>query len=312
MVPADAGQVAQVLLRPVLGVGARGAAVVLEVAGPHHLEGLGAVEVDAGGGLDVEPRFGVEDRHRERHVDAAEGIHDVGELVEVERHRVLDRDPEVLLDGRHQLGQPLEQPGVDLVGAGAPGVGDEQVTGEGEEGQPVVGGIGVEDHDHVAVDPVHPLRAQPVGRVLHGEGAAGGRTHHQDVLRAGLLAGGEGTVQPLHLDAVEVVGEVVGVPGPPSDDQEEDDRADEHGQADPMPSLGLLGGPAPARPPVVRLLHGLAEGGQAGLVGHRLAVAAPRPPRPRVASGLASTFSLLPLHQVPEAVEAAGHRWGVG
>ena len=46
----------------------------------------------------------------------------------------------------------------------------------------MVGRIGVEDHDHVAVDAVHALRAQPVGRVLHGEGAARGRAHHQDVL----------------------------------------------------------------------------------------------------------------------------------
>ena len=85
----------------------------------------------------------------------------------------------------------LVQPGVDLVGPGAAGVGDEQVTGDGEERQPVVSRVDVEDHDHVAVDAVHTLRAQAVGRVLHGQGAAGGGPRHQDVLRAGLLAGGE-------------------------------------------------------------------------------------------------------------------------
>ena len=56
--------------------------------------------------------------HRERHVDAAERVDDVGELVEVERDRVLDRDPEVLFDRRDELGQSLVQTRVDLVRAG--------------------------------------------------------------------------------------------------------------------------------------------------------------------------------------------------
>ena len=104
VVAADPGQVAQGLLGPVLGVAAgRARRVVLEVAGPHDLEGLGPVQVDACRRLDVQARFGVEHRHREGHVDAAQRVDDVGELIEVERHRVLDGDAEVLLDRRHQL-----------------------------------------------------------------------------------------------------------------------------------------------------------------------------------------------------------------
>ena len=240
MIPTDAGQVAEVLLRPVRGVVAVAGLLVLQVAGPHHLQGLGPVEVHAGGGLDVEPGLGVEDRDRERHVDAPEGVHHVGELVEVERDGVLDGDPEVLFDGRHQLGETFEQPGVDLVGPVAAGVGDEQVAGDGQEGQPMVGRVGVEDHDHVAVHPVDALGAQPVGRVLHGEGAARGGPHHQDVLGAGLLAGGERSGQSFDLDAFEVVGEVVGVARPAGHQHQEHAQTDDQPQSEPVPTLGLL------------------------------------------------------------------------
>ena len=95
-------------------------------------------------------------------------------MIEVEGDRVLNRYAEVFFDCRNQLGKALEQPGIDLVGPGAAGVGDEEVAGNGEDRQAVVLRIGVEDHDHVAVHAVDPLRAQSVGQVLMSQGAARG------------------------------------------------------------------------------------------------------------------------------------------
>jgi hypothetical protein len=131
-----------------------GIIVVLELTGPDHLEGLGTVEVDAGCRLYVQTRVGVEQRHRKRHVDATEVGHDIGELVEIDLDRVLDRDPEILFDGRHQLGRAFVEPGVDLVGPLGAGVRNEQIARDGEQGQLMGGRIRVEDHDHVAVDAV--------------------------------------------------------------------------------------------------------------------------------------------------------------
>ena len=107
--------------------------LVLEVTGPHDLERLGPVERDAAGGLDVEPRVGVEDRLGEVHLDPAERVHDVDEAVEVQLDEVLDRDPEVLLDGIDQLVGTLEERGVDLVGPVGAGVGHEEVARDGQD-----------------------------------------------------------------------------------------------------------------------------------------------------------------------------------
>ena len=87
----------------------------------------------------------------------------------------------------------------------AAGVGDEQVAGDREQRQAVVGRVGVEDHDHVAVDPVHPLRAQPVGRILDLQRTARRGADHQDVLGAVLLASAKCTAQAIHLDPGKVV-----------------------------------------------------------------------------------------------------------
>ena len=84
---------------------------------------------------------------------------------------MLDGDPEILLDRRHQLRQALIQPGIDFIRPRAPGVGDEQVARDREQCELMVCRVGVEDHDHVAVHAVHALGTQPVGGILHGQGA---------------------------------------------------------------------------------------------------------------------------------------------
>ena len=137
----------------------------------------------------IEVGVGSEDRLGEVHVDTAEVVDHISEAVEVQLHEVLDGDAEILLYGSHHLGDAFDQPGVHLVGAGTTGIRDEQVTGDGEQGQSVMCRVGMEDHDHVAVDTVHALRAQAVSKVLFSQSAARGGAHHQDVLRAGLLAG---------------------------------------------------------------------------------------------------------------------------
>ena len=122
-----------------------------------HLEGLRAVEMDARRCLHVQARLSVEYRDRERQVDTAEGVHDVGKLVEVKGNRMLNGDAKILLDGGHDLRQAFRKTGIDLIRARSASVGDEEVARDGEESQAMMGGVGVEDHDDVAVDAVHPL-----------------------------------------------------------------------------------------------------------------------------------------------------------
>ena len=82
-----------------------------------------------------------------------------------------DRDPKVLFDGRDELAHTLIEASVDLVRSARAGIGDEEVPWNREQRQAVVGHIGVQDHDHVAIDAVDALRAQAVVRVLHRERA---------------------------------------------------------------------------------------------------------------------------------------------
>ncbi len=200
--------------------------LVAQVACPHHLECLSAVEVHAGRRLLVEARTHglvavrsatcrgpVEYRHREGHIDTSQGLHDVGELVEVERDGVLDRDPEVLFDGRHDLAEAVVQASIDFVGSCVARVGDEEIPRNREQCQAVVGGVRVENHDHVAVDPGDSLGTQAVGGVLNRQCAARGRPHHQDVFGASLLPGMKGRVETVHRDPLQVVGQVVQVAG---------------------------------------------------------------------------------------------------
>ena len=231
MVAPDAGDVALGLLRPVVGVGRRDAGtLVLQVARPHYLQRLRAVEREAPGGLDVEPRVGVVDRLGEVHLDTAEGVHHVDEAVEVEFDEVLDRDAVVLFDRRDQLIGPLIQRGVDLVGTVRAGVRHEEVAREGEDREGARRRVEVQDHDDVAVDAVHPLGAESVGGVLHLEGAARRRTDHEDVLRAGIAALEGGRRQVLEVDPVDLVVEVPGVAGGGTRDEDDHQR---HGPADP-------------------------------------------------------------------------------
>src|SRR5580698_4148922 len=133
------------------------------MSSPDDLERLRAVEMDARGRLHVQARLVVEDRDREGHVDTTEGIDHVGELVEVQCHRVLNRYAEVLFDRGDDLADALEESGVDFVGPSASSVGDEEVTGNGEESQAMTIRIDMQNHDDITVDAVDPLGAQPVG-----------------------------------------------------------------------------------------------------------------------------------------------------
>ncbi len=223
MVPADAGQVALALLRPVGGIGGGDPRpLVLEVAGAHHLEGVVPVEMDASRGLLVEIRVGVVDRLGEVHADPAQCIHHVGEGVEVELDVVLDGDAEVLLDGGDHLLGTLVEGGVDLVGSLLAGVRDEEIPGDRKDGDGVGGGVEVEDHHDVAVHPVHALGAEPVGRVLDLERASVGGSDQQDVLGPGICTGARRHGQSPHVDPVDLRIEEVAVarlllrPGPPA------------------------------------------------------------------------------------------------
>ncbi len=258
VVAADSGQVAQVLGRPVLGqVGGHAGPLVLEVAGPHHLQGVEPVERDAPGGQLLQARVGVEHRLGEVHLHAAEVVDHVGERVEVEDDVVLDRDAQVLVDGRHQLARPLVEGGVDLVGPRGPGVGDEEVARHRQDRHRVPRWIQVKEHDHVAVDTVDALRAQPVRSVLHGQGAAVGRADHEDVLGAGVGPAGRDVGQPAHVDAVDLV---IEVPGIAQGGAHQDD--DDHGEG-PDDPLGLA---VSALRPTTCRFHLLAEDSQPRLV----------------------------------------------
>src|SRR4029450_7748032 len=116
--------------------------LVGEVAAAGEGEGPAPAEVVAAGLVDVQARLEVPGRIGEADVDAAEGgdagpaaappegVDDGPEAVEVDQHVVVDRDAEVLLDGRDQLPGAAGEGGVDAVlGAGA-GDRDDQVAGD--------------------------------------------------------------------------------------------------------------------------------------------------------------------------------------
>ena len=88
----------------------------------------------------------------------------------------------------------------------------------------VVRRVEVQDHHHVAVDSVDALGAQPVGRVLHLEGAAVRRADHEDVLRTGVRALRRGRRQVLQVDAVDLVVEVPAVAGGGAGDQHDHEQ----------------------------------------------------------------------------------------
>src|SRR5450759_924817 len=192
---------------------------------------MDAVEGKAPGCELLEARVRVEHLHGEVHPDAAQRVHHVGEGVKIEHHVVLDRYPEVLFNRCHQLAGSLTEGGIDLVGAGSAGVGDEQVTGDGENRNRVLLRVEMEDHHHVAVDAVHTLGAQAVGGVLDGERAPVGGPDHQDVLGAGVSACGGGVDEALDVDPVDRVVEVEAGPGGAGHSHHDDDG---QGQQDPL------------------------------------------------------------------------------
>src|SRR5207237_3423851 len=87
---------------------------VLEVPGPDDGEGLEAVEVLAAGPGDVEAGECIPQRHGEAHVDPAEVVDDALEAVEVDRHVVVDGDPQVAADRVDEILRPVVEGGVDL------------------------------------------------------------------------------------------------------------------------------------------------------------------------------------------------------
>ena len=84
MVTSNTSQVASHFLRPRrIYVGRRLARLVLEVSSSHHLEGLGAVEVNARRRLNIQAGLSIEDRRRKGHVDPMERINHVGKLIKI-------------------------------------------------------------------------------------------------------------------------------------------------------------------------------------------------------------------------------------
>jgi hypothetical protein len=180
------------------------------------------VEVEASRGEHLEPGVGVVDGLGEVHLHTAQGIDHVGEGVEVEHHVVLDGNAQVLVDGRHQLARSLVEGGVDLVGPVGPGIGDEEVAGDRQDRHRALVRVEVQDHHHVTVHAVDTLRAEPVGGVLHLEGAPVGGPDHQDVLRTGVGAGGGHVGEAVDVEAVDLVVQVPAVArGAPHGDQQQ-------------------------------------------------------------------------------------------
>ena len=133
------------------------------------------------GVANVEARLGVEEPRRKVHAHSPEGVHHIGEGVEVEFDVVVDRNAEVLFDGRHQLTGALVEGGVNLVRALETGVRNKKITGDGEEGHLVGRGVDVHDHVDVGVHPGHALATEPVRGVLNRERAATRRSDEENV-----------------------------------------------------------------------------------------------------------------------------------
>ena len=158
VIPLNPGQVALCLLRPVVWIRICVPGwLILQMAGPDHLERLPPIEVAATGRGDVKVRVCIEYRLGKVHVDPTERIDDVAETVEVQFDIVLNGDSEVLLDGCDELARSLLESSIDLVGALNPSIGDEQVTGDRKDGHAGDVRIEVEDHDHIAVHTIDSL-----------------------------------------------------------------------------------------------------------------------------------------------------------
>ncbi len=241
---------------------------------PHDLECLGAVQLDATRRLDIQARIGVVDRLGEVHLYATEGLNHVDKAVEIQFDEMLDRYSEVLLNGGDQLVGALVQRSIDLVGAVRAGVGDEEITGNGQDRDRVIRRVEVENHDHVTVHAVDTLGAQAVGGVLHLECASVGRADHEDVFCAGVVALDRRRREVPQIDVVDLVIEIPAIAGGSAGQQHEDkcDRPSDPGQR-PLagPPLGrgvrwTLGSPIGVAPPAfptpvrpVRLLNLAAE-----------------------------------------------------
>ena len=178
LVPADPAEVGQRVRVP-LPVG-----VVLQVACPDDGQRLEPVQELAAGLRDVQAGERVLERHREVHRDPPDGVDDVLELVEVDRHVVIDRDAEAPADRRDQVVRAVVQRRVDLAHPprhAVRGQRDEQVAGNGQQGGSAGRWIEVEHHRDVAAGATHLLGAAEEGGVPGSEPGAGVVPHDQDV-----------------------------------------------------------------------------------------------------------------------------------
>ncbi len=199
------------------------------VARPDQGESVEAVEVHTTGGSDVEPAAVVADPVGEIHLDPAEGGDDVLEAVEVELHEVVDRDPEVLLNGCDELAGTVRERGIDLVELPGPDVVHDEVTRDGKDGDRVGPLVGTQQQDHVRVDAGDACRAAAEGRSLFVvQHAPGRRADEEESLGAHVRTRGRrrGELRHRHpVDLVEPKGNESDLgPGKSEDDHQESYR----------------------------------------------------------------------------------------
>jgi len=142
-VATDAGEVAQPLLGPVEGVGARGArCVVLEVAGPDDLEGLGPVRCTHAAARTFSPdSWSKTDIGNDMLMpfSASTTFANWSKLSETACWMGIPKSSSM---GRHQLAHALIERRIDLVRPVASGIRDEQVARDRQERQPVMCRVG--------------------------------------------------------------------------------------------------------------------------------------------------------------------------
>ena len=240
--------------------------LVVQVPTAHQLQGGRPVDHLAACRGDVQTRVLVLDRGREVHGDAAQRVDHARETGEVDRHVVVDRDAEDLLDRLHeQVGTGVEC-GIDAVHArdpaDVPRDVDPEVPGDGEDGHRLGGGVEPGHHgDVAALTPRVGLVTECVDlRGIRDEGPGVGADEEQVEWLAGWCLGNQVLRVDL-LDLVEAVGRV-DVQAPDAQGRDQDDEGERVERAPPpamaalllllarLPEVGLEVGSRPGRPGV--------------------------------------------------------------